>query len=159
MKPLDVRFWSKVDKSGGDNACWLWTARKNAYGYGTIKVGIKSSLAHRVVWNLNFGNIPERLCVCHTCDNPACVNPSHLFLGTHKQNMEDMARKGRHADFTGSKCGQAKLTEEQAIQILNAKGFSKNIAKQFGVTFSAVCRIKSGKSWPHLQKLKTPPAD
>jgi hypothetical protein len=99
--PVDVaalarRFWSKVDK-GGD--CWVWTASLDRKGYGQIAITANGSKrprgAHRVAWELTHGPIPSGLCVCHRCDNPRCVRPDHLFLGTVGDNNRDMWRKGR----------------------------------------------------------------
>lgn len=96
LTPDEVqRFWSKVDKSGGADACWLWTASRVTSGYGCF--GIKRRLhgAHRIAWVLANVAIPGALHVCHRCDNPACCNPAHLFLGTREDNMRDKVAKGR----------------------------------------------------------------
>jgi hypothetical protein len=87
---LRARFWSNVDKSGD---CWIWTASKQTAGYGQFR----RRGAHRVVWEFTFGPIPAGMFVCHRCDVRTCVNPDHLFLGSHKDNMLDMAQKGRAA--------------------------------------------------------------
>ena len=95
---VEERFWDKVAIAADDDGCWEWQAYKNPAGYGKIGVGGRGkgiALAHRVSWELKFGQIPDGLCVCHVCDNPGCVRPGHLFLGTHKDNMTDMAKKGR----------------------------------------------------------------
>jgi len=90
------RFWSKVDKSGD---CWEWTGYRERYGYGRVSmvaIGMSNKvLAHRAAWILTHGEIPSGMNICHTCDNPICVNPSHLFLGTHQDNMRDRDSKGR----------------------------------------------------------------
>src|SRR5215469_8759709 len=91
MTMLPDRFWSKVDRTGD---CWLWTASKKGE-YGGFRVGNRIRRAHDVVFEVCAGPIPYGLEVCHRCDRPLCVRPSHLFLGTHAQNMADMVRKGR----------------------------------------------------------------
>ena len=106
MRTVEERFWEKVDKSG---ACWEWTAGKNSDGYGQIKIKGRQIKAHRLSWELHSTPIPDGMQCLHRCDNPACVNPKHLFLGTHKDNMVDKKIKERglkklnHADVTNIK--------------------------------------------------------
>lgn len=93
-------FWSCVDKSGGDDACWIWTRGKLPKGYGRFNADGKDVLAHRFAYEKLIGEIPDGLHVCHHCDNPSCVNPKHLFVGTRSDNMQDMWEKKRAGAFT-----------------------------------------------------------
>jgi hypothetical protein len=98
VRPIAIRFWEKVDKPGGADACWLWTGTPDVNGYGKLwwfDHTNKGKFAHRISWELHNGPIPDGLFVLHSCDNPPCVNPKHLFLGTQLDNMRDMVAKGR----------------------------------------------------------------
>lgn len=95
------RFWSKVQKT---DSCWLWKGAKNQFGYGFFRLGSRNEVAHRVSYNWIKGEIPSGLLVLHTCDNPSCVNPDHLFIGTHSDNMRDMYRKKRHKGGNPPSC-------------------------------------------------------
>lgn len=96
-KPLADRFWPKVRRGAPDD-CWTWLGARLTKGYGLIGVAgdMRGRLAHRVSWEIHNAPIPDGLLVCHHCDNPSCVNPAHLFLGSHSDNLKDMSRKGRH---------------------------------------------------------------
>lgn len=106
-----ARFWSKVDRSHGPDACWNWTTSTFSSGYGQFKVGERNLRSHRVAWEMSHGSIPDGLSVLHHCDNRRCVNPAHLWLGTHKDNMRDMAQKSRAAagDRNGSRLHPERL--------------------------------------------------
>lgn len=111
-RPIEERFWEKVKKT---SSCWLWKGCHLKAGYGSIKIGRPSRemvLAHRLSWQLHFGPVPNGKWVLHSCDCPSCVNPKHLWLGTHLDNMSDMKRKGRGC--TGDKNGSRKHPERLA---------------------------------------------
>lgn len=146
-----IVFWKKVDKSGG---CWIWTGAKTGRGYGVIRADYVTHLAHRYSYHLAFGEIPEGLHVCHHCDNPPCVNPEHLFLGTSKDNMQDAKMKGRTT--LGEKNGRSKLTEEDVLEIIRLKivdGMkSVDIAQSYGIGRTYVDIIVRGERWSHLER-------
>jgi len=146
----------EIDKKTG---CWNWLLSKTNDGYGVQcieKQGIKKRiwLAHRVSYEQNVSKIPNGLCVLHKCDNPPCVNPSHLFLGTIQDNMKDRDMKGRNADFKGSNNGRAKLKDNQVrtIRRLYLRGGIKQVelAKRFGIDQTSVSDIVVGKTWGWL---------
>jgi len=151
--PLAERFWAKVRKSDG---CWEWTAHCNTtrHPYGRILVGSRRdgtrrmATAHRVSWELHFGAIPEGMCVCHRCDNPRCVRPDHLFLGTQIENIADMKAKKR-ARSVGART-RAKLTwaDVDTIRSELARGaLQEDLARRFGVRQPAISDIKHNKKW------------
>lgn len=140
--PISERFWPKVMKS---DACWIWTAAKNNRGYGFVGVGRKMALAHRVAWQLTHGPIESGLFVLHRCDNPPCVRPDHLFLGTAKDNTSDMVSKGRArgGSSPGESNPSAKLTNDNiaSIRRMFAGGASQcSLARTFGVSQSTIWR-------------------
>lgn len=102
---VEERFWSKVDAKG-DDECWLWKAAKDSEGYGVFSIGARNYKSNIVAWTLFNGRIEPGLLVCHKCDTPACCNPTHLFLGTHTENMQDMSQKGRHGNQKKNYCSR-----------------------------------------------------
>ena len=129
--------------------CWPWTGHTKKNGYGVIKKDGVSMFAHRASWEFHKSPIPEGLCVLHKCDNPPCVKPDHLFLGTHADNTADMLSKGRDVPPRGERSGTAKLTWVKVAEIRKLKGSltQKEVAKQFGVTPSTISYVQSGKTW------------
>lgn len=95
IEDAQERFWRKVDKPNGENGCWLWTGSFTTPGYGQFRADGKNLSTHRYAYEISRGPIPKGLLVCHHCDNPKCVRPDHLFLGTHKDNHDDSVAKGR----------------------------------------------------------------
>lgn len=142
---LKERFWSKVYLHGPliiETPCWEWTSSKNRQGYGVIGAGGsegKQLLAHRVSWNFAYGTIPNNLCVLHRCDNPSCVNPTHLWLGSRTDNVKDMDKKERRASLR-------KLTKEQIITIFHDTRTLTLISKDYKIHKSLVWQIKKGKT-------------
>lgn len=143
------RFWSKVDRSGD---CWIWTG-KLIDGYGCFSITSRwSVLVHRLTFELTHGPIPPGLLVCHTCDNPPCCNPAHLWAGTNADNMADSIAKGRRP--RGEQKHGAKLTESNilAIRAQYAAGgvTMQRIADQFGVTNQTISEIVHRQKWSHV---------
>jgi hypothetical protein len=152
---LEERFWRKVNKRGHDE-CWEWIGNKAPNGYGRIQEGGKGSShlgAHRVSYKLHFGIIPDGLFVMHSCDNPGCVNPSHLSLGTPKENTADMIAKGRKRVVApaGERHAKAKLTVADVRFIRSNPHFSHAaLARHFGVGTTTVRNVRSGKNWQNV---------
>jgi len=151
-KSLQERFEEKVEFIPPSSCHW-WSASLNNDGYGQFRVGGKMQKTHRVAYSLYKGPILQGMCVCHSCDNRACVNPDHLWLGTHIQNIADRVKKDRsRKDLKGSNSRWAKLSEDD-IQVI--RGLLKNhtqefIAKRFGVLQGAISKIKLRKTWSHI---------
>jgi hypothetical protein len=169
--PVGPRFWEKVDKNGPTQPhmttpCWLWTGATSKNGYGQLSVEGHQVSAHRTSWELHHGEIPEELLVLHHCDHRPCVRPDHLFLGTNKENSEDMVRKGRSTtgdrnasrryperQVRGSRQGSAKLTEAQVIAIreANRQGDSRrSLAQKYGVAIPTIDSIVTRRAWRHV---------
>ena len=147
---LTERFWSKVDRRGPDQ-CWEWTGWKDDAGYGLLKIRGKRHRAHRLSYEDATGTAPGLMFVCHRCDNPSCVNPAHLFLGTNAENLADRDRKGRQSRSIGEASYWARLTFDEVAELrqLRAEGWRQvDLAARYGVSQPAVSMICSGKRWP-----------
>lgn len=146
-----ARFWSKVDKRGPDE-CWLWTGGVRPNGYGRFADRRSHYVsAHRSSYIIHFGELPEARHVCHRCDVRACVNPAHLFLGTHADNMCDRNAKGRHGH--GTRHWKAKLRDDDVVAIYQRRKAGERrtvIAAEFGVRPWTVDAICAGVQWKHL---------
>lgn len=150
-KPLDARFMAKVRK-GAPGECWEWTGARTPAGYGNIWTGERYEKAHRLAYLLFRGAIPEGAVVCHSCDNPSCVNPDHLWAGAQVENVADMYRKGRQrrGDQSGSRNGRAKLTPDAVDAIRAAPRTPESatiLARQYGVSDLTIRKVRGGKSW------------
>lgn len=145
--PLETRFWSRVAKQEG---CWLWRGGFSSTGYGAISYQDKQLGAHRVSYELHFGKIPDGMHVCHTCDNRACVNPDHLFLGTVQDNLRDAACKGRTAG--GMRNGNVRFTKDEILEIrASAKTTGINeIARQRQASATHISRIVRRLLWKNI---------
>ena len=154
---LLARFWAKVDTPDDTEACWEWQASRTVEGYGRFHIRLRrgywrSILAHRLAWELTYGTILPTLKVCHHCDNPPCVRPDHLFLGTDGDNNADAWSKGRFPGRDGEQNGRAKLRETDvcAIRRLRGKATQQQIAMAFGVSQLLISLIHRGKIWEHI---------
>lgn len=146
--PIQERFWKFVQRCRG-TSCWPWTGSLSTNGYGQIYgIAGKPAIASRVSYEINVGAIPDGTCVLHRCDNPRCVNPGHLFLGTRKENALDMVSKDRHA--RGEKHPSAKLTDDIVTGIKGSSKSGRSIALALGVSRSLVTAIRRGKKWAHV---------
>ena len=145
------RFWDKVD-FGNPLSCWPWTASLNTSGYGQIRIDGKNVAAHRLVWESAFGELPAGMNVCHRCDNPPCVNPNHLFLGTQSDNMRDCATKDRANKPKGSAVHTSRLTADDVENIrANAMNLTQvALAELFGVSQASVSAILRRETWRHV---------
>ena len=147
-RPITERFWEKVDKRGSDD-CWEWQGSIDKRGYGQLKnpLARNNVRAHRFAYQLAHGELPDDQLVCHSCDNRRCVNPAHLFLGTHADNLQDMRDKGRHPH--GDSHPNCTLSDDQVAEIrarFAAGGVSqKELASQYGTTHSYISGIVTGR--------------
>lgn len=153
------RIDARLPKERDPSLCWLWMGGTDRWGYGLIKIDGSNKLVHRVTWEFANGPIPEGLFVCHRCDVPACVNPAHLFLGTAKDNMIDMVRKGRNKPgiARGEKNGLAKLDWNSVRQIRASQGRSqRSLATEFGVHRDTIGAILRNKAWIDMSDDRPP---
>lgn len=148
-RPAIDRFWEKVNKTEG---CWNWTGGTNWDFYGVMKVDGRNVIASRFSWQIHFSPIPAGMRVCHKCDNPRCVRPDHLFLGTDADNSRDMVQKGRQV--RGEKNGPAKLTSPQVMSIRREYACGNTTYSKLAIKYSihrgTIQQIILGKSWRHL---------
>ena len=154
QRELKERFWEKVDRRGKDE-CWEWTGAKNQKGDGMIRCGQRKLIkAHRLSWELCVKKIPFGFQVLHHCDNPSCMNPKHLFLGTNQDNVNDKMKKGRFPNFVGENNPCSKLTEYDVIlirRLYEPRKYSQyRLAREFGVTRGTISKALSKATWGHI---------
>jgi len=151
INPITDRFWKKVTKT---DTCWLWTGSIGNTGYGQLRVNRKTVRAHRVSWELHNSKILSGMCVLHKCDNPPCVNPDHLFLGTHKDNASDREYKERGNHARGSAVGISKLQDWHVVIIRKMLASDlwtgKSISELFAVNNRSISNIKNNRTWKHI---------
>lgn len=151
---IEERLWSRLEQEPG--GCWVWPGGKALGGYGVIWFRGRSEGAHRVAYILTHGEVPPGMFVLHSCDNPPCCNPAHLFLGTHSENMHDMDRKGRRV-VRGLRFGvehhSARLTPDtvRAIRASLDEGVTaRALAREYGVASGTIDKIKHRLSWANV---------
>ena len=148
MIPLIERLGARLKAM--PSGCWEWQGYRTPDGYGRIGEGSRGGrllITHRVMWEIVFGPIPKGYDVCHSCDNPPCANPAHLFAGTRQENVDDMMAKGRCGDHAGEKNGRAKLTQAKAAAIRIDNRSQRTIAAAYGMSPTAIRDVRSGRTW------------
>ena len=153
---IELSFWDHVDKSGD---CWMWRRSTTSHGYGMFRMqpSNKAVMAHRHAYAVTYGEVPAGMDVCHSCDTPGCVNPSHLFAGTAADNMRDAIRKGRFKfppPSPGVKNVNAKLTPERVRELrrcVKSDGLTVSaMSRRFGIARATLRSVVSGKTWAHV---------
>ncbi len=158
---MNNKFWERVNK-GPPDQCWEWKGYrvKSKLSYGSYRFEGKQWRAHRLAYLFHYGKLPMEMFVCHSCDNPPCCNPAHLWLGTALDNNRDRERKGRGVHVCGKRDGinyvrgkshgLAKLTESMINPIREDKRPQRTIARDYGVHQKAISLIKLGQTWQHV---------
>lgn len=145
----EERFMNKVSPEP-NSGCWLWTAQVDKDGYGVFRTVPTSTQAHRMSYKIFVGDIPDGMFVLHRCDMPGCVNPDHLWVGTHKDNMKDMKDKGRRWVTYGERNKMAKLTDHDVFAIIKDNRTGRDIAHSHQVSETTISRIINGGTWSHI---------
>lgn len=155
QNPPEIRFFKFVDKNTNKD-CWIWIGNRRG-NYGAFSIGSRSLgnvLAHRFSWSMhNNKEIPKGMVVMHSCDNPLCVNPSHLSIGTYMENTHDMLKKGRHTYIAhvGEKNGKSVLNEKIVREIRQSNMNHAELGRFYGVATSTIRGVRSGRTWVHVK--------
>lgn len=146
---IEERLWAKTQKS---DTCWVWIGAHLISGYGHMTINKKRVTVHRLSWEVHNGPIPIGMEILHRCDNPPCIRPDHLFIGTNQDNVDDMVSKKRHT--YGDRNGHAVFTDDQAREILyllrTKQATGRQIAQQYGVDETTISKMRLGITWKHL---------
>ena len=154
---VEERFWRRVEKTSG---CWIWRGGVHSGGYGFMRGeggrNAPNVTVHRLSYEMHHGPIPDGLVVMHACDNPLCVNPDHLSVGTHKDNTQDMIAKGRAANnklpvSVGADNGRALLTESKVRYIRASTASHASLARRFGVSATCIASVRNRQTWSHVE--------
>lgn len=151
--PPEVRFWRHVEIAAADQ-CWPWSGSKTKAGYGRFQSGGKglpTVSATRFCFEMHYGPVPQGHVVMHRCDSPTCVNPAHLTSGTHRDNTQDMVRKGRDT-LIGERNSFAKLTESAVKHIRSTPPGTRGLTKKYGVSKETIAKVRKGLSWTHVKE-------
>lgn len=142
----------KSNHTVSHTGCWEWSGSKNQDGYGRVRWNSRLESAHRVSYELYKGTYEKTKHICHTCDNPSCINPDHLWLGDYKSNNLDKKTKGRAIgnSMPGIEHPKHKLTEEEVVEIFHADGTQSSLATRFNVSPTLIWKIKAKRCWKHL---------
>lgn len=153
LTDLKMNLMSRFEKfvmPEPNTGCHLWMGALRGKGYGSFSIGNKDHIASRVAYELYTGHIPENMVVCHSCNQPSCVNPNHLYIGSYSDNTQQAVRDGRHFVAAGQKNGQVKLTDDQVLAIRKDSRYQREIAKDYGISQLHVSRIKRKLVWKDL---------
>jgi hypothetical protein len=143
------KFWNKVNKTSSVNGCWEWIGTSvHPFGYGRIGHNGKNYLSHRLSYELHYGPITSKECVLHKCDNPKCVNPSHLFIGNRADNAQDRTKKGR--TNKGSQVTTSIFSEQQVRDIKMSTKTTKELAIEYNAKYQTIWSIRKGINWRHI---------
>ena len=147
---LKCRLMSRIEIK---DSCWVWKGWVSPKGYGYIRVGNNCKSTHRVSYEVFIGDIEKGMCVCHTCDNPSCINPEHLWIGSNQDNAIDREKKGRGRNNKGENHGRSKLKESDIptiLKLLEDGIYQREIARRHGVHQATIFRVSKKKSWKHV---------